>query len=475
LRGDYLLPSTTKKAIKTLYATDFLPVSASADVATNKKSKKEKKATTAVAVVAASKPAVRTNRDGDEVGETWFHVCSQLKGCLYLSKTSAGSEFELRPRISNVCKALGIILADNHNWNSMKDLERFWNNHIGELLGISGGNIRTVECDDSVISFRAPHSDTEMVHREQGRIRFLQRRHELLLELEDAHGLATVKHGRFGGEKAVQSILPWEDNKLFAEYLQHWKDQGSQIRQSRPEYLATGAEDNDMRQSLLVIERTLNSVLLADQLLPGLSSQSITATLTSDMMKVQSLTCALLSACWGSETEVLADGASVDSHGRLVLQLQSGGGPPGEAAKKALGDRAVAAFRLVVRAAIDSAKRSTAEGVEAQEQKQYVQLLCWVLNRCISPIAGLVSEDGVMTAMLRLPPTILNDVNVKFVIISLDERIIQSKQISYEKAADAEQGMLPLVLYGNGLRDVLKLPTTKMTRAMFVLLKARLF
>lgn len=132
--------------------------------------------------------------DEESSGQDWFNLCSELTGCLYLSQASAGQLFELRPTMANVCRALGMLLARQTHWTSLQDLAQYWNAHSGRVC---------VEGEHRVAAFRAPFSDTERVVREIGVLHFVDRNDCMEIELEDSHGLASVKHQRSQSEGMV--------------------------------------------------------------------------------------------------------------------------------------------------------------------------------------------------------------------------------------------------------------------------------
>ena len=120
--------------------------------------------------------------------QEWFNLCSELPTADYLTKSSDGSQYELRPSMPNVCRVLGLLLGVSTPWRSLEELELFWNKKV-----FHSSRIKTSQ---SILLFRAPFSDTEKITRELGAINFMDRDYTLEIELEDAHGLAAVKNKR---------------------------------------------------------------------------------------------------------------------------------------------------------------------------------------------------------------------------------------------------------------------------------------
>jgi len=69
----------------------------------------------------------------DEAGGQWFDLLSDLPGCEYFLKSPNGRPYELIPTITNISKALQIILVGQGNetveWTSLHDLKNAWQPH----------------------------------------------------------------------------------------------------------------------------------------------------------------------------------------------------------------------------------------------------------------------------------------------------------------------------------------------------------
>lgn len=153
-----------------------------------------------------------TESEQTTAGAAWFSLCSNLDGCTYLSETSDGIRYELKPGLANVCRVLGKILGAKQDWHSLKNLEEFWN-----VIASCNSKLATIETTERILSFRAPMSDTETIHREIGMIHLstIYRRISLEIELEAAHNLASVKQS-----SRDQGL--WV-GALFKRQLKYWR------------------------------------------------------------------------------------------------------------------------------------------------------------------------------------------------------------------------------------------------------------
>lgn len=151
-----------------------------------------------------------TQSEQTSAGQRWFEVCSGLSSCEYLTSGPEGQKYELKPGLVNVARALGELLGAKTKICCLKDFEMFWNSTAGR------GAAAEIVTEEKVMSFRAPMSDTEMVHREMARILVLSHIRERLIEieLEPAHNLASAKQisrdsGVWAGELFKRSLHFW--------------------------------------------------------------------------------------------------------------------------------------------------------------------------------------------------------------------------------------------------------------------------
>lgn len=219
-------------------------------------------------------------------GQRWFDLCSGLSGCLYLSSTSDGSRFELRPTMRNVCTALGTLLGCSHDCHSLDDVAEYWNSLSGRAA---------IAVDQRLALLRAPFSDTEKIVREVGSVRFA-RGDCMEIELEDAHGLATVRHSRGLGADSV-----WSLSSLTAAMGEQWR------RSLR------GGEEYAHP-----LTRLLRAAVLSDDMLVACGELGC----ADGRQLVQ----ALLACRWGEEralglASVLAGGARSETDGALAARL----------------------------------------------------------------------------------------------------------------------------------------------------------
>lgn len=202
-----LLPASTLPSVARFYrsmeAGEISDVSTMPAQATQHTSR-HKSGNTNVVVSAPTEPvagSVAQYWETTTAGRVWFDLCSEQRGVGYLSSTSDGRQYELKPTMLNVCAAARVLLgADSaavpsRDFWKLKDLEGFWNHHVSNLSQHSEHcPIRPILTAESTLRFRAPFSDTETINRELGSIEFVGGRSAIDIELESAHQLATVKH-----------------------------------------------------------------------------------------------------------------------------------------------------------------------------------------------------------------------------------------------------------------------------------------
>ena len=228
----------------------------------------------------SNKKTIKGNvNDNLEDGKKWFDLCSDLPGCSYLSSTSDNRLYELRPSMKNVSRTLGqLLVGPSTTWNSLRDLENHWNNNILPDNAVD----RRIKVSESIIKFRAPFSDTEKITREIGTISVNNSNFEIQLELEEAHGLATVKHRQ---KDQVESA--WRGGDLYFQYLSAWEQEERLVSTSIGRNIA-----------LWLVQ----SVVLNDAMLQSLHKRMNSQT---KVAKEGLLVQALLSARWGEERKGL--------------------------------------------------------------------------------------------------------------------------------------------------------------------------
>jgi hypothetical protein len=351
------------------------------------------------------------------IGGQWFRLCSELSGCDYLSKTSSGKQYELRPALTNVCKALGILLASEANWSSVKDLESFWKGHLAnrsQRIDVGTETVETltsvIECESSLLSFRAPHSDTEMIHREIGHIKLPKRNHEIILELESAHGLATVKHRRYQPDECV-----WEDPRIFELFSDHWRvhDQNS----------VSAYLDHGPRRLML---RMLFSAVLSEQLL-HLANVKLSA--ADGTISPSVLGQSFLSARWGTLTECLQE-VRVAKNGRFEIADGALTNDANHQEANALEQRATVALQLICKMlkatnCLESQMRKdTKKGCSECNMTAKELLLQWVLQRCWQPILTPSSViDVIAWELVNLPDHIVMNPSLQKIVADLDSAL----------------------------------------------------
>jgi hypothetical protein len=137
-----------------------------------------------------------------------------------LSVNADGINYELAPGRSNLCRAIGILLfGKDIQLVNLQDLEVAWNNHLFSLKGDLSLNKPFISCKDTMMIFRAPLSDTEKIIRETGSLDFPHLNVKLLVELERAHNLASVKYVKLNPSKRV-----WSDPVVVNIAVQEWKN-----------------------------------------------------------------------------------------------------------------------------------------------------------------------------------------------------------------------------------------------------------
>lgn len=160
-------------------------------------------------------------RQNTTAGQVWFNLCSALPLCDYLSRTDTGVQYELTPTRVNVCKVLSIFLTGKSDtFHNFQTLSFYWNQHRLSQATLCGEDLSgaPLTATDEVASFRAPFSDTEMIQRETGRLSYAHSNCALLVEIEKAHGLSSVRHLR-----ADVSKLVWQQSVVKGRILRHWQ------------------------------------------------------------------------------------------------------------------------------------------------------------------------------------------------------------------------------------------------------------
>jgi len=85
-----------------------------------------------------------------------------------------------------------------------------------------------------LLNFRAPFSDTEKIQREIGSIEFLDRNHKIEIEIEESHGLASVKH------KCIDLNSGLWAGEAYDTVLRHWKGEWANKTEKKGNYCEVG-------------------------------------------------------------------------------------------------------------------------------------------------------------------------------------------------------------------------------------------
>eukprot|EP01038_Epipyxis_sp_PR26KG_P012893 gene12893-17277_t len=201
---------------------------------------------------------LKSSELSNSFGQEWFNICSQLgNGCEYLSITPKGKPYELRPTLRNICKALGLLLEGSQTWNTL--------HHLRNFLIKNNNNSLLFEVDEKIVSFRAPFSDTEMIHREIGIIRYLDLNRELVIELEDSHGLASMRHN------IINSFgMAWTGQPLYNTFWNHWLIRNQIVVASNNNKMDDSNnydQNHNMLLSYSMMIQVMHSTLFNDQML----------------------------------------------------------------------------------------------------------------------------------------------------------------------------------------------------------------
>jgi hypothetical protein len=277
--------------------------------------------------------------------------------------------------MTNVNKVLGLLLFNTPDWTSLKDLATYWNQQ--HQLSSTSGSLSAIEVEQSILSFRAPFSDTEKIHREIGSIRFLGRNYQLDIELEDSHGLAAVKHRRIGNTGVIQSLT-----KTVHDY---WLQQRQHITSGQPPVTD-------------IFLLTLQSLLLNDSMVDALHIDMKARERSSDQVVIA----ALLSAQWGEERNAVR---TTDEGGLTAVGAVTNSIATAEAAKsRTLGRQAL---ELVL-------NLSSSTKLESDRR---ASLFAWVLTTCAG---DLNAED--ISRLLFLVPDAAEGFNAEQVQTALTKR-----------------------------------------------------
>jgi hypothetical protein len=204
-------------------------------------------------------------RQNTTAGQAWFDLCCQLPLCDYLSRTDAGAQYELTPTRANICKVLSLFLTGQpHTFHNFQSLCVYWNQHRrSQNSSLKVGDDEwtgTVTGIDDVVTFRAPFSDSETIRRETGRLNYGHSNCALLVEIEKAHGLASVRHLR-----ADNSKLVWRQTAVKTRLLHHWQSIFTLAASSTSDVSRDG--DRDSCYKLNLPQLIVLSAALGDDLL----------------------------------------------------------------------------------------------------------------------------------------------------------------------------------------------------------------
>ena len=313
-------------------------------------------------------------------GRVWFDLCSELPEAGYLSATSDGRLYELKPNMLNVCAAVRVLLGASSSTESqelwkLKDLEVFWNEHVARLSkDVGAGSVRPILTTEGNLRFRAPFSDTETINRELGSIQFVGGRNAIDIELEAAHQLATVKH-RLCSDPTKQ-LWSADAKRSFLNYIP-----------SR-----SSLEDTDV-----AVRSVVQSAVLGDALLINLLKEMrlLRATPSTDRYlgaaspeRDQRILQALLAARWGEERRQGSDNTDTDGNA-LPLSVTDASLTTADAKRQ-------------VESSVQMSKSALELVTYCKDVKQLAQLVRWVLQEappelCVEDIAAI---------LLKIPPEV---------------------------------------------------------------------